>query len=76
MDNQQKYLLTGFAGALAIVVLVNMFSSYGNSSAFWVMLLATIASAMVLLVVNIFLNTKTIALRTDNGKTNSSHKKA
>lgn len=76
MDNQQKYLLTGFAGAIAIVVLVNMFAVYGNSSAFWLMLLATIASAMVLLVVNIYLSTKIIAVRSEDGSGSVSHKKA
>ena len=72
MDNQQKYLLTGFAAALAIVILVNVFSVYGNSSTFWLMLLATIGSAMMLLVVNIFVVTKTIALRADNSRDGAS----
>lgn len=76
MDNQQKYLLTGFAGAIAIVILVNMFAVYGSSAGFWLMLLATIASAMILLVVNIYVSTKIIAVSSKDGSNTESHKKA
>ncbi|MCB0695762.1 MAG: hypothetical protein KDC07_00275 [Chitinophagaceae bacterium] len=75
MDNQQKYLLTGFGGALAIVILINAFASFGNNSTFWILLLAGIVSAMMLLIVNIFLTTKTIAVPADNGNHNDKHKK-
>lgn len=60
MDNQYKYLITGFIAALAIAIFTQAFATMGASRGFWLLLLGGIATGMILLVVNIFITTKTL----------------
>jgi|GEM_PF-6908032 len=75
MDNQQKYLLTGFVAALAIVLFMNAFTAFADTAAFWYVTFTAIAGAMMLLVVNIYLSAKTIAVRAESNHTEETRKK-
>lgn len=63
MNNQYKYLLTGGAVALTILILLKAITAIDNNTTFWFLVLGTVAATMISLVVNIFINTKTIAQR-------------
>ncbi len=60
MNNQQKYLGTGMAIAMLIVILTKAFTTFGNAAGFWIILLATIAAGATYLVFNMLVLTKKI----------------
>lgn len=60
INNQQKYLGTGMAVAMAIVILVKVFSDFGADSNFWVMLLTIIAAGASYLIFDMLVLTKKI----------------
>ncbi len=60
MNNQQKYLVTGMAVAMSIVVLVKAFADFGAGSNFWVMLLTIIAAGASYLIFDMLVLTKKI----------------
>lgn len=60
MNNQQKYLGTGMAVAMFIVILTKAFTTFGNAAGFWMILLVTIAAGATYLIFNMLLLTKKI----------------
>jgi hypothetical protein len=60
MDKQQRYLYTGAAGAMAILLFVKAFAAYNSNVEFWWLIFGVIATTMISLILNIFLVTQTI----------------
>ncbi len=75
MNNQQKYLLTGFGAAMAIILFMNAFTAFADTAAFWYVVFTVIGGTMMLLVLNIFLSTKTIAVRAQSNHIEETRKK-
>ena len=61
MNNQGKYLGAGIAGAAVIVLMVKIFTVYGNSSIFWWATLGLIASGMMYFIFSMFISTQSLA---------------
>lgn len=60
INNQQKYLATGMAAAIAIVVLLKAVADFGTGSSFWVILLTVIAGGASYLIFDMLVLTKKI----------------
>ncbi|HEY9178855.1 MAG TPA: hypothetical protein VIN07_14255 [Flavipsychrobacter sp.] len=61
INNQQRYLGTGMAVAMFIVILVKAFADFGTNSNFWVMLLTIIAAGASYLIFDMLVLTKKIS---------------
>lgn len=58
MNNQQKYLVTGFVGALAIIFIFKAILYYGFDTNFMMATITAIAATMVYLIMSIFRTTQ------------------
>lgn len=61
MDKPRKYLLMGAAVAFAIFMLIEGYATFGNTSGFWLLVLASLAGSMMVLIFSIYTSAKKLA---------------